>query len=227
MMSEHDTFDREEIATLLPWYATARLDAADMARVETALKSDPALARQLALIEEDRHETVLGNEALGLPSSGLADRLMARIEAESPAPSRIVATGRGFIGRIGGFVAGLTSRQLGYAAVAAALLIAVQAAVITGQAIDNHGVKVRLASSKENTTAQVMVSFVPTANLADVEKLLAEHNATIVKGPAGSGLYELHLNDEPDGKAEITKAIAALSKRTDLIQMALPMQKGE
>src|SRR5262245_64385639 len=76
-----EEMERAEIEMLLPWYATGRLDRADMARVESYLARHPQLARQLDLVRDEQEQTVAANEALGWPSAGAIDRLTARLPA--------------------------------------------------------------------------------------------------------------------------------------------------
>ena len=85
---------RRELEELLPFYANDRISAADKARVETALATDPELAARLEIIREDMAETILLNESLGAPSPRALDRLMAGIEAE-PQQAPLLARARG------------------------------------------------------------------------------------------------------------------------------------
>src|SRR5262245_62093995 len=76
--------EREEIEMLLPWYVTGKLDPSDHAKVEAYLAAHPDVARQLDLVRAERHETVAANEALGWPSAGATERLMAGLPAARP-----------------------------------------------------------------------------------------------------------------------------------------------
>jgi anti-sigma factor RsiW len=119
---------RVEIEALLPFYANGRIAAADKVRVETALASDPEMARRLEIIREDMAETILLNESLGGPSPRALDRLMAGIEAE---PRRMTLVGRargGALAWLGTWLASQPPRRLAYASAAALALIAIQGA---------------------------------------------------------------------------------------------------
>jgi anti-sigma factor RsiW len=73
---------RDEIETLLPWYAAGTLSRSDADRVEQALASDQELAQCLELIRKELAETIYLNETLGAPSQHAAEKLFAAIDAE-------------------------------------------------------------------------------------------------------------------------------------------------
>jgi anti-sigma factor RsiW len=73
---------RDEIETLLPWYAAGTLSRSDADRVEQALASDQELAQCFDLIRRELAETVDLNETLGAPSPRAAAKLFAAIDAE-------------------------------------------------------------------------------------------------------------------------------------------------
>ena len=52
--------------------------------------------------------------------------------------------------------------------------------------------------------AYVLIRFNPQANIADISKFLADHNATITSGPAaGSGLFRVRVADKALSQAEL------------------------
>ena len=80
MAASRQMLDREpsEIEMLLPFHAAGTLSARDARRVEDALASDPDLARQYAVIQEEYAETISFNESLGAPSvRAMESRAMA------------------------------------------------------------------------------------------------------------------------------------------------------
>ena len=97
-----------EIEALLPWYAAGTLRRRDRQRVEEALRSDPALARQADLVREELAETISLNESLGVPSARAMDRLMAAIDDETP---RASAARAAVAGRFAKFIAGFSPRR--------------------------------------------------------------------------------------------------------------------
>src|SRR5512138_1873869 len=81
-MSKNKLDEPGEIEMLLPWHAAGTLSTRDARRVEEALASDPALARQYAVIREEYAETISLNESLGAPSARAMQKLFAAIDAE-------------------------------------------------------------------------------------------------------------------------------------------------
>src|SRR3954465_8703251 len=116
-----------EIEMLLPFHAAGTLNARDARRVEDALASDPELARQYAVIGEEYAETISLNESLGAPSARAMQKLFAAIDAE---PARKPSVSSNLSARRAGFVASLSPRTLALSAVAAAVLLLLQAGVI-------------------------------------------------------------------------------------------------
>src|SRR3954453_22307802 len=75
--------EREDIESLLPWHAAGTLSRRDAERVEQALAQDAELARRFELVREEMAETIHLNETLGAPSTRVAQKLFAAIDADS------------------------------------------------------------------------------------------------------------------------------------------------
>src|SRR5215204_1213101 len=71
-----------EVEMLLPFHAAGTLNARDARRVDEALASDPELAKQYAVIQEEYAETIHLNESLGAPSARAMQKLFAAIDGE-------------------------------------------------------------------------------------------------------------------------------------------------
>ena len=123
----NDAIEPTEIETLLPWYVAGTLRRRDRQRVEAALRSAPELARKLELVREELAETIHFNETLGAPTPGVADRLMAAIDAEAGATRKRPGVAAGWLT---GFLANLSPRTLAVATSLVALAIALQAVMI-------------------------------------------------------------------------------------------------
>ena len=130
--------EREEIEMLLPWYVSGRLDAADRARVESYLARDAGLRHQLDLIRAERQETIGANEALPTASAGALDRMMASLPQRRPSLAQRFASST-IYQTVADFFAAPTVRGVRFAAVAAALLLLVQGAVITTLLVRGEG----------------------------------------------------------------------------------------
>ena len=222
-MNEHTTqeeMEREEIEMLLPWYATGRLDRADMARVESYLARHPQLARQLDLVRDEQEQTVAANEALGWPSAGAIDRLTARLPAASRGGSPWRA-GTLFFQGIREFFAAPTAGGVRWAAVGVAALIAVQAATIATLILSDRGGIYQTASGPQSGAASVsaLVGFTDEATAPAITRLLAEFDASIVDGPKSGGLYRIRLRTEDRSQAETR--LRQLEKRSDIVRVVL------
>ncbi len=213
--------DRDEIEALLPWYAAGTLAPADTTRVEAALAADPGLAQSLALVTDELGETVRLNEALGAPSPQAYERLLARMEE---APRR--ARRPGLAARLGGWLAeALPPRRLAFAAMAAALVIAVQGGLVGYLAVGG-GAEYRTASDPAATPAHgpgILVRFADETTAAGIAAVLAKHGAVIVDGPR-AGLYRIAF-DPPRSPADLPRIAAEIGTEAG-VRFAAPAPAG-
>ena len=188
---------QEDIELLLPWHAAGTLSRRDAERVEKALANDNELASRYEQVREELGEAIRLNESLGAPSARAMQNLFAKIDAE---PARKPAASFNIGAWLTGFVASFTPRTLAYAGAAAAIAILLQAGILTGMLVQSggtYGVASIDSRQQADNGAFVLIRFNPQANVADISKFLAEHNATIIGGPAaGSGLYRLRVADK-------------------------------
>jgi anti-sigma-K factor RskA len=209
--------ERQDIEALLPWHAAGTLSRRDADRVERALTSDRELARRYELVREELGETIHLNETLGAPSARAMEKLFAAIDAEAPVVKKKASFN--VVGRIAEFMASFTPRTMAYAATAAALVLVVQAAVLTGVVFKQGGspgaggVPYELSSAKQ----RVVVRFTANATLADVTRLLNVNNAAVVHGPKQGGLYEIEMI-RPVPEAEFTRIIQRMKAETRLVE---------
>lgn len=191
--------EREDIETLLPWFAAGTLDRKDAARVEKALASDAELSARFDLVREELGETIRLNESLGAPSARAMKTLFEKIDAESPA-ARTTSASVSLTTRISEFIMGLSPRTLAYAGTAAVLAIMLQAGVITGVLMNERGGDgYRTVAIEQGAPAGAvqgsfaLVRFAPEANAADITKLLEDQKASIVSGPSAGGIYRVKV----------------------------------
>jgi anti-sigma-K factor RskA len=217
------TLDRREIEELLPWYAAGTLDADEAQQVAAALAGDPELRRRLALTREEMGEAVLDAELLGTPSPGALDKLMARIEAE---PARRPGRAMSLLDIGGRLAAWLSPPVLGWATAAAALLVVVQAGILTTRLVPDAPVQYSTASGPRATAAGsfALVAFQPDATAQAIAKLLEAKKASIVDGPRPGGLYKLRIGEAGMAKTDADKAIAALRAETGTVRLVLPAE---
>jgi hypothetical protein len=209
--------EMDEIEALLPWYAAGTLDARDAKRVDDALADRPELGASLALIHEDRDETIALNERLGAPSGAAWARVLATAEAE---PRKTSPFAR--LASLLGLGAGANPSRLAWAAAAAAVVILLQAAAIVALLPDTRGSSYRTASEAAPPveSANVLVAFAPDARLEEVGAWLKEHDASIVDGPRG-GMYRLRVGDQVLKPDEMAALLTELAK-APIVRMVLP-----
>lgn len=199
--------EREDIESLLPWYAAGTLSRRDVARVENALANDAELARRFELVREELGETIIVNESLGAPSARAMKALFEKIEAE---PARKPAASFNLMGRLSEFMSSFTPRTLAYAGGVAVLALVLQAGVITNLVSERSGGRgPDLASAP--VTAQVqgvqaMVRFAPQASAAEITAFLVANNATVI-GSTADGNFRVLV----PGKADASEIVKKLS----------------
>ncbi len=205
----------DELEELLPWHAAGTLSQHDAERVEEALGRDPELARRYTLVREEFAETIHLNETLGAPSPRVLDKLFEKIDAE---PARRVRA-PGFGARISGFFASLTPRTMAWSASAAALVIMLQAGVITNIALNEQPTtSFKTASAPPTVVTRglraegdyALVRFRARASAAGITQFLRRNELTVVDGPSSTGVYRVRIAERPLPRAERDQRIAAL-----------------
>jgi anti-sigma factor RsiW len=213
--------EREEIEMLLPWYVTGRLDAADLAKMEAYLAAHPEVARQLDLARTERDETVAANEALGLPSAGATARLMASLPAARPGWAAMRAL-RGGLQQVGDLLAAPTANAVRWAALAAAVLIAVQGIAIVSLLNERAGTYQTASGGQSGDGIALLVTFADDAKATAISQLLTDLDGSIVDGPKAGGVYKIRLRTEdrsPAGREALTRRLA---ERRDIVRAVLP-----
>lgn len=217
-MNDIVTEEREEIEMLLPWYVTGRLDARDRAKVESYLASHPDVAAQLDLVRDEREQAVFGNEALGAPSAGALDRLMASLPAARP------TAGNGFGGgawqQLVELFTAPAARGLRLAALAAAVLVVVQAATIATLLVRDGGTYQTASGKKAEESIFALVVFAEDAKAGTIAQLLSEFEASIVDGPKPGGVYKVRLRQQAQTSREAL--LQRLAERRDIVKTVLP-----
>jgi len=202
-----------EVELLLPWHAAGTLDPNEMKEVEAALASNPELvARYEWARAEFAEETAIG-DAAGEPSPADIKTLFAKIDAM---PARRNQTASGLSERIAQFLASLSPRTLGWSAMAAALAIVLQAAVLGGIAFHEktpgsyQTASVPSAAPADGT--YVLIRFTPQATAADISTFLEANELSIVSGPSGGQLYQVRVASKKLSGDELPRVIGRLQK---------------
>lgn len=194
-MNAADKNEASEIELLLPWHAAGTLSVRDAQRVEAALADDPELARRYEAVREELGQTIELNESLGAPSACVMADLFAKIGAE---PARRPALSVTLATRVREFFANRSPRTLAWSAGAAALAIVLQAGVIAGVLLKEHGGN--RTESFETASALMtapgngsyaMIRFQPQASAGDITQFLEANKLSIIGGPVAGGLYRV------------------------------------
>ncbi|PZQ17867.1 MAG: hypothetical protein DI565_03820 [Ancylobacter novellus] len=213
-----------EVDLIAPWASTGRLDRDDAAALERFLADDPDLARRLDVAAEERDETILLNEALPAPSVAARERLFAAIEAhEAGRRPRAAGVMRWLSERL----SSLSPQTLAWGATAAALVIALQAGVLTGTLVGRGGGDAAYetasdgAGSAEALGPTGLVAFLPSATAAEMEKALKDAGAEIVGGPKPGGVFVIRVAGAatPD---ELAPSLKRLRDASDVVKFAVP-----
>jgi hypothetical protein len=223
MAASKKMLDQEpsEIEMLLPWHAAGTLNARDARRVDEALASDPALARQYAVIREEYAETIDLNESLGAPSARAMQKLFAAIEGE---PVRKPSAPVNISARISEFFARLSPRTLAWSASLGAVALLLQAGVIGAVLLKNQGGSFQTASLIVNDRSapvtrdlggasppRALVRFSEDARVADITALLDNYQASIVDGAKG-GMFRLQFGNSAMNKNDLAALMSKLQK---------------
>jgi hypothetical protein len=230
MNDTNQRLSADDIEALLPWYAAGTLDAREAGQVEAALAADAELGRRLDLVREEMTEAIVLNEALGVPSARVAEKLFSAIDRERR-PAREPAAGSGLIGR---FADLFSQRVLAFAAGAAVLLIAVEAGVIARLALQDHAQPgggyviqslpqpdARNLTGSPDHGAFVRVGFSPQASMAEVTRFLNERDAVIVEGPS-AGVYRVRIGRNYVAKEELDRLVKDFQSAGDIVASAMP-----
>src|ERR1700722_9227363 len=125
-MTSNHKLSPGDLEELLPWHAAGTLDSDEGAEVERALAPAPAPPRRFALVREELTETILLNESLGAPSARAMETLFRAIDQDRKVVRRVAAPSVG--ARVAQF---FSPRMLAWSASAAAVIVLLQAGVIT------------------------------------------------------------------------------------------------
>ncbi|MGP0059570.1 MAG: hypothetical protein ACLPID_09825 [Beijerinckiaceae bacterium] len=225
-MNETQNGQPDKAELLLPWYATGKLSAQDRQEVESALAADAELVRRLALVRDEAAETIALNENLRSAPAGAMDKLMAKIDLhEARHPRRMLFIAKAF-GRIGDALAALSPRTLAWSATAAALVICLQAGLVTSQWIGKQEEATYKTASAETTSetngTYALVSFVDTISLQDLSDFLTTHHAMLQEGPKPGGLYRVKIADQKLTGEALNAKLAEFRAETKVVGFILP-----
>ena len=226
-MSEDDTAlsEREEIELLLPWYVSGTLDATDRDRVERYLADHPEVRRQLDLIREERHQTILANEALPTPSAAALERLIASLPARRSGLLGRLFASQGYQA-LAELFAPPTPRAVRFAAYAVACLLLLQSLAITALLVEGNVGSYQTAAGKNDEEGlSFFVAFTDTTSTAELTRLLQDFEARIVDGPKPGGVYQVKVRTSDRSPAAADALQRRLAARRDVVRLVLPAKE--
>jgi anti-sigma factor RsiW len=224
----------DDIEALLPWYAAGTLDAREADQVEAAIATNAELARRLDLVREEMTESIILNEALGVPSARVMEKLFKAIDQE-----RRAARGPAARTGIGSWLADLlTPRAFAFGAGAAMLLITLEAGVIAKLALLDRpepGATYETQSTTKPSASvtrgfdvgvYALVRFAPQASMADVTRFLNSREALIIDGPqpgGPGGLYKVRIARSYVPREEIERLVREFQSGSgNVVATAMP-----
>jgi anti-sigma-K factor RskA len=207
--------ERQDIEALLPWHAAGTLSRRDSDRVEQALAGDRELARRYELVREELNETIHLNETLGAPSARAMEKLFSAIDAEAPVVKKASFN---VMGRLVELMSSFSPRTLAYAGTAAAIVLMVQAAVLTTMVVHNQSGSSSIKLASHDTGQRAVVRFSANASLSDVTRFLDVNHAAVVQGPIRGGLYEIQLASSPMPEGDFTRAIQRMKTESRIVE---------
>lgn len=211
--------ERDEVEALMTWYVSGKLDARSRARVERYLEAHPEDRAHLALVREESDATIAANEAISAPGPEALDRLRASILL---APRRQPLWTQ-LSERFADWISDLAPPQMALAAAVAALVVALQAAVIGALIVERATAPTYQTASGDKTAGdgiELLVGFSETATAHEISAILEQLDAVVVDGPR-AGLYRLRLPDRGD---EARNAAIKALKKSGVVTIALPQR---
>lgn len=211
--------ERTEIETLLPWYATGKLSPCEHEKVDLYLEAHPDMAMQLELIEQERFETTMINEAIATPSTTGVDRLMEQLDEEFGS-DKSAAQSSWLKSLWSDMTSALQIPVVQFAGIAAAFLIIIQA-VSLGVIINNNPQSTQYTTAsgpgtKAGNGIVMLVSFNKSATGGAISKFLQESNGSIVSGPLAGGIYHIKFATNAAKPENVETLANSLEARTDL-----------
>jgi hypothetical protein len=122
---------------------------------------------------------------------------------------------------------------MAWTAAAAAVIVVLQAGVITRMALQPRDGGSETASF-ETASAPVtrglsigsyaLVRFAPQASMAEVNKFLDDRNAAIVDGPKPGGIYRVRVAQGSVSRQELGRLVKEMEAAKSIVSSALPVE---
>ncbi len=217
--------EMSEAHLLAPWHVTGKLDEAEMHELDDLAKDAPEFALLLEEAGREAEATIAVNDALGVPSLAVWERLERSIDQQKQTRprARLSTLIEGMKDPISSALAGFTRPQWQLAALAAVAICVVQTGAIVYLTRGGNDAAKYVTASGPQTGVSVkpaafIVSFAQNATIGEVNALLDDAGAMIVEGPNSDMLYHLGLRDDTIAKEEAFKKLQSSA----IIKLVLP-----
>jgi hypothetical protein len=203
----------EDVQELLPWYASGKTTAAEIAAIEQKLQGNPRLQAELKLVRQEKQVSIESVKALGEPDPALLNKMLGQLDGvrQLPPIARDEAEARpGFLARLFGFA---PTPALRFAMVAACLLIVAESAALLKMSGGEPQTYETASAPEAATGPELIVHFQPDAKMSAIAMLLSDLDATVVKGPMPDGAFVIALQKD----ADVSGAITVLHGHADLV----------
>ncbi len=227
---EHIKQRVRDIEAMLPWYVAGTLGDDETRLVEERLDSDPALRKQFELMREELEHSVELSERLGGASPDALSKLMASIAAEpqkAPLAQSIQDRISGWLERV---VASFSPVGIGVSAVAAALVICIQAVLLAGlyrqgmTPVNIYQTASKQTAGQEQKGTMALISFVPGTSVNDITGFLLANNLQITTGPRPGGIYTIRIDKKKLDGAALAQRLDKLRNNTAIISFLVPLK---
>lgn len=208
-----------EFDLLAPWKTTERLDDDDAEIFDRLLADDPALARRLDAAMEEREAAVDVNEALPTLSRAAMDRLFDRIETHEAERS---GSPYGALHWLLSKLTGFQPTTIALGAAAAALVIALQAGLLTRSYVTNSYQTASDGTSIDDPGTTALITFQPTATAEQIATALRNAHAEIVAGPKPGGVFVVRLSDARLSSEQLDAAMKPLKDARGVVKLVAP-----
>jgi anti-sigma factor RsiW len=193
---------------MLPWFATGRLSASDLQRVERHLEECASCRAELAE-QRELCTHIRRDEPLMLAPQSSLQKMMTRIDAGESSNTEINSEVGEPTNVIVDFPAARTAKPRSYRwlAIAAAVQTVAIAFLL---ALVTTAPRFATLSSQNTATADgalLRVVFKPETPAGQMQALLHSVNAQVIAGPTEAGVYTLRLERKPD-ESDIAQALS-------------------
>ena len=201
-----DTTDRRddaELEKLLPWYANGTLSDDERREVEAYLERSAEARAELAFLQGLRQQ--VKEEAIGNSPGELGWRRLQREIKRDGA---------------GAPAAPAVSASPGWwrpAAIAAALVIVLQSAVLVGTWPGSEPQEMIPAGVPSGEAAVLQVTFAPDATEAQISDLLRAVRGNLVGGPSALGIYRVEIGTDPNDAVAVGQIVERLRAEPDIV----------